>query len=443
MRRIPRSVPRHTSIIIAGLVTVMTMLAGPALASGRFPAASAVVFDPHDAKTVYVRATFGLLVTHDGGDSWRWVCERAIGLSGTEDPTYVVTPSGTIVAGTSSGVAVSRDGACTFSLSGGSGTHLLADLTTRQDGEIVAIRSVSSQASPGATLYDDHLVTSKDEARTFTVAGGPIDPTLRLESVRTSESDPARIYVSAVRGEGDKRAGAMLVSYDAGLSWVERKVELGSAETGAVIGMVDPKNADRVYVRTTGALDAKTRLLVTDDAGKTWKKIFDSPSPLLGFALANDGTRVFAGSREGLVSSPTDTFAFTKGSAAEMQCLGLSASALWACSTERHGFLVGVSKSGGRSFDAKLHLDEIRGPLECPPESNVAKQCSTEWPKLRRELGLPEPDEKPRMTEPAGPALRGRAVRTGRAGSSRAAFAGIALLGLAGYFILQRLKRGR
>jgi hypothetical protein len=58
--------------------------------------------------------------------------------------------------------------------------------------------------------------------------------------------------------------------------------------------------------------------------------------------------------------------------------------------------LASRGRAGGA--DAKLHLDEIKGPLECPPESNVAKQCSAEWPKLRRELGLPEPDGKSSIT---------------------------------------------
>lgn len=430
-------------LVLGSLIIMITLLSRAALAYGRFPASSAVIFDPHDAKTIYVRATFGLLVTRDGGDSWRWVCDRAIGLSGTEDPTYVVTPSGAIVAGTSAGVAVSRDGGCTFSFAGGAGTNVLSHLAMRGDGEIVGISSVPSKSGLTGAAYDDHLVISKDDARTFTVSGGPIDPTLLVVSVAISRSDPARLYLSAVRGEVDKRTAAFLASYDGGLSWAERKLDLALGETAAFVEIVDPKNADLVYVRTSSGADAATRLLVTGDAGKTWKKAFHSPSPLLGFALATDGARVFAGSRDGIVSSATDPFAFTKGSSAEIQCLGVSGNALWACSSERSGFLVGVSRSGGRSFDAKLHLDEIKGPLECPPESNVAKSCTAEWPKLRSELGLPAQDEKPRSRDPGGPALRGRAARTGRSASPFGVVAGIALVALAGYYVLQRLKRGR
>lgn len=428
---------RHLWVVV--VLAVALLAPSSARATGRFPASSAVVFHPNDAKTIIVRATFGLLVTRDGGVTWRWICEKAIGSSGAEDPTYVVTPKGTLVGGTSAGLAVSRDMGCTFAFAGGRDTHIVSDLAMRPDGEIVGIQSVPSKAG---TLYDNHLVGSKDDAQTFVASMSAIDPTLAVKSIKIAASDPARLYVSAVRGEGDKSSAAFLVSYDAGMSWVERKLELAPGETVPFIANVDPKNADRVYVRTAAAVDARTRLLVTDDAGKTWKKIFESGSPILGVAMSEDGSRLFAGAREGVSSSPTDTVAFSKGSSAEIQCLGMTGSMLWACSTERSGFVVGTSRNGGKSFDAKLHFEDIKGPLECPPESSVAKECTAEWPKLRRELGLPEIGDNPRSSDPGGPALRGRGQRgTRRSRSGFAAFAGIALLGLAGYTILKRLRR--
>ena len=80
-------------------VLALVAFASPARAEHRFPASSAVLFDPHDGKTVYVRTTFGLVATHDGGMSWRSICERAMGLTSDEDPSYVVTPKGTLVVG--------------------------------------------------------------------------------------------------------------------------------------------------------------------------------------------------------------------------------------------------------------------------------------------------------------------------------------------------------
>jgi photosystem II stability/assembly factor-like uncharacterized protein len=427
---IPLSSEMMRFVVVFGLVLFTLLSPSLAGAAGRFPASSAVVFDPHESKNVLVRTTFGLLGTRDNGDSWRWICDRAIGAASDEDPHYAVTAKGTILAATNAGLAASRDGGCTFAFVGGPGTWPVKVLALRADGEIVGVMSKGS---------DNHLVVSKDDAQTFAVAGGPIDSTVALDGLGLAASDPVRLYLSGTRGE-DKKTAALFVSYDAGMTWVERKSELVAGESFATIAGVDPKNADRVYLRS-GA-DGHGRLLVTDDAGKTWKKAFDSATPIAGFALSDDAKRVFVGTHDGVSSSPSDPLAFTKGSSIDAQCLGTNGNALWACSTERSGFFVGISRSGGRNFDAKLHLDEIKGPLECAPESSVGKACVQEWSNLRRDLGLPEVGEKPR-TDPSGggPALRGRAQRTGRSRGGFAAFAGILLVGLVGYNVLKRLRR--
>lgn len=443
-----------------GIVLALLALvayASPARAERRFPASTGVVFDPHDGKTVYVRTTFGLVATHDGGSSWRSICERAMGVTSDEDPSYVVTPKGTLVVGARGGIAVSRDGGCNFTFAGGKGAYVLTDLATRPDGEIVAVLGLPPQlprgvgfadSSPvssvaGMAGADNHLVSSKDDAQSFSIGGGPIDSGLRIGSMKVAASDPARLYLSAVRGEGDPPKGALLVSYDAGMTWTERKLDLLPGETSSVIGGVDPTHPDRVYVRTVGSIDAHTRLLATDDGGRTWRKAFDASSPLLGFAMADDGSRVYVGAREGVSFAAADNLEFGKGSSTESQCLAASGSALWSCSTEKSGFLVGASRSGGKAFDAKLHLDDVKGPLECAPESTVGKECVADWPKLREELGLPDPSEQTRAKGPSGPALRGRAVRTSRAASPIRTAAGILLVGLIAYFALQRLRRGR
>ncbi|HEY2514987.1 MAG TPA: hypothetical protein VGI39_29180, partial [Polyangiaceae bacterium] len=73
----------------------LALIPGLASANGRFPKAQTLALPPGgDGRTVYLRATFGVLVSHDGGRSWQWLCEQALGFSSTWDPPIAVTRDG-------------------------------------------------------------------------------------------------------------------------------------------------------------------------------------------------------------------------------------------------------------------------------------------------------------------------------------------------------------
>jgi photosystem II stability/assembly factor-like uncharacterized protein len=431
---------RLSILAILPLLAVMTVT-GPAAADRRFPAATQIAFDPHDARTAYVRTTFGLVATHDDGNTWGWICEAASGPA-TPDPSWVVTPKGTLVGNTAEGLQVSRDGGCSFTIVAGPSTQALVDLTTRPDGTILGVTSSADRGAKGA---ENHIVVSSDDGKTFSVFGGPIDPTLSIKTLRVSPADAARLYLSGVRGEGEKRTAAVMASYDAGMSWVERTFELAAGESAPLLGAVDPKNPDRVYLRTAGDVDTRARLMVTDDGGKTWRKLFEAnASGVLGFALAEDGGQVFVGTKDGVSYALTTTLAFAKGSSAEASCLATTPNRLWACSNEKSGFFVGASTNGGRSLDAKLRLEDLKGPLACSPESDVTKKCAPAWPAQRNDLGLPDPDEKVRTRDPGAPTLRGRGgPRTQSTRSTLRGVSAIVLVGMAAYYALKRLRRRR
>ncbi|HEY0464521.1 MAG TPA: hypothetical protein VGC79_09945, partial [Polyangiaceae bacterium] len=59
----------------------------PASANGRYPKADQLAIAPDDPQFLAVRTTFGVLVSHDSGQNWDWICERALGYSGVQDPT--------------------------------------------------------------------------------------------------------------------------------------------------------------------------------------------------------------------------------------------------------------------------------------------------------------------------------------------------------------------
>src|SRR4051812_15404808 len=102
-----------TTAIVAALVAGFGG-GGVANGNGRPPLTTGVHFRPGDPHSLYVATTFGLLISHDDGCTFRWVCETNIGYGGIFDPLYEVTADGSIFATTFTGLRVSRDGGCSF-----------------------------------------------------------------------------------------------------------------------------------------------------------------------------------------------------------------------------------------------------------------------------------------------------------------------------------------
>jgi MYXO-CTERM domain-containing protein len=378
-----------------------------ARANGRFPESNAIFFAPNDPNHVLLRTTFGEIVSHDHGKTWDWVCERSIGLAGVEDPMYAITPDGTQIGSTFQGLAVSHDRACNFKFVGGPLKELVfIDLTSRPStpGSVIALASsYAGQDDAGAIYFKSTLFETLDEGKTFAPLPATFDPTLLGETVDVTASDPDRIYVSAVRNPGTSAVAVLLTSRDHGKIFEETPIALIAPERAAFIAAVDPMNADRLYVRTSSATDKPSRLLVSDDAGKTFRTIFTGAGALAGFALSDDGTRIFVGGpKDGIHVASTTDYQWTKKSKVEIGCLKLNKDGLWACSTEKSGFVVGLSPDEGATFQTLLHFCEIRGPLACPVGSTTHTECSLggtavsrtpPWPSQRAILGCGGPAE--------------------------------------------------
>lgn len=399
-----------SAAVASALYLATLTFASEAKANGRFPESNAIFFatassddgGTGDRDLVLLRSTFGLLVSRDRGKAWDWVCERSIGLAGVEDPMYSVTPDGTVIASSFQGLAISRDRSCNYGFAGGDlQGRVFIDLASRPatPGTVVAFASsYDGQDDAGLIYFKSTLFETKDEGKTFAPLGTGFDKTLLGETVDVTASDPDRLYVSAVRDPtGMQPSGVMLTSRDHGTTWEENPVALLPSERGAFIAAVDPRTADRVYVRTSGSADAASRLLVSDDAGKTFRTVFTAQGQLAGFALAQDGSNVWVGGlRDGVRRANTTDFVFTQTSKVEVSCLALGTDGLWACSNEKSGFVVGLSKDEGATFEAKLHFCDIRGPLACAVGSTTNTQCALggtasgaapPWPPQRAALG--------------------------------------------------------
>lgn len=441
-----RRAPRFRAAIRA-LATASLVLAAPtARANGRFPATSSILVAPSDPSFLLLRATYGVLVSQDSGKSWDWVCEQSVGFSGVEDPPFALTEKPVLVGALLSGLTASHDRGCSFAMSGGDASkQVMTDLVVAKSRprEVLAVSSsYASKSDAGECRYVSAVYRSVDEAVSFEKVATALDPSVLIETIEVAENDPRRVYLSGARARAKgEPEGVVLTSHDGGRSFVAHTLALLPKERAAYIGAVDPRNADRLYVRTGGDPDLpRGRLLVSDDAGKTFRSAWTSTGPLTGLALSPDGTKVYVGSgKDGLHVADAKTLAFEKRAQIYVQCITVTETRVYSCSNELYGFVAGESADDGRTFTPMLRLSGLRGPLACRPGSTTHEQCVKDWPRLQKELGpgAVPPDAGQTPTAPP-PAKDGCAAVPG---GGRAGIV-VALAVVAGLLARSRRRRG-
>jgi hypothetical protein len=390
-------VKRASSLVSAAVLATALVATPRARANGRFPESNQIAFAAHDPDLVLLRVTFGLLISHDRGKTFQWVCEQAIGYSGVEDPMYTVTPSNAIVGTTYQGLSITRDNACGWTFAGGDLTsQVFIDLSANpKDAKniVVFASSYDKQDDAGNILFTSKVWETKDEGQTFTQLGPRLDPALLGYTIDLTTTDPNRIYLTAVREPGTTPLAFLLVSKDHGQTWAEEPVPLVDNERAVFIAAVDPTNPERVYLRTSNTVDKPTRLILREagpDGGTpTQRTLHTANGALMGFALSPDASKVYIGGpKDGVKVASTQDFAFQQKSNLEVQCLALNDEGLWACSNERAGFVAGLSKDEGATFEPRLRFCDISGPLSsCGPGTPTNDRCSPNWPAQKALLG--------------------------------------------------------
>jgi hypothetical protein len=372
-------------LLAAGGALALGLGAPNAQANGRYPKADQIVVAADHPEFIAVRTTFGLLLSHDTGQNWDWVCERAIGYSGVQDPTLGLLADGTVIAGLAEGFARTTDAGCTWGFSEADlQDSPVVDLTVRKNAPDNALALVWD---PEAVSYSSRFLASDDNGRTFVAYGSAIDPNALVLTLDLAPSDPHRVYASATRTVDGTRSGLLFVSSDDAEHWTEYSLPFDpKLEQGVYIAAVDPQHADTVYVRTSSATAG--RLLVSHDAGQHFEVAYSGS--LLAFALSPDGSQVYLGGEDGLHAGRASDLLFEKRASLRLLCLAATDDTVYACSDEHSGFTVGASYDGGFTFEPKLHLKTVRGPLACTNDASVG--CNADWPLVRAQLGILEPE---------------------------------------------------
>ncbi len=325
-----------------------------------------------DAKTMALRTTFGLLLSRDGGQSFRWVCEKALGFDGAWDPPIAATKDGRIFVGTVTGLRVTSDGCDVRDVSGLAG-ELVADLTVDATG----LRGVAITSTPSkpAFVYRERVDMTWDRM-------GKGISHFTFDTIEVSTKRPMRLYLTAVAEDGGGKAAHFFRSDDGGATIVETTPTLEKDGRLFVSG-IDPKNESRVFVRQLHQTGSE--LLLSTDGGAHFKTVLHMNGSMPGFAMSPDGARVYAGGsnpKEGIFRSDDRGEHFEHVGTTSVKCLHVAGEKLFACSDPfpPKGYALAVSTDHGATV-TPMTTFEIAGPIVCDAGAGVA--CNAAWPEVR------------------------------------------------------------
>lgn len=389
----------------AAAVLALLAAAEPALANGRPAGTSTINFRRGHDQDVLAGLTFGVIVTHDGGDTWHWMCELAVHYSGVYDPIYTYTEPGSAFATTFDGSLVMRDG-CTFNSTVLGENVFVTTMSQGADGAILAaISQPANQANndPG----DAKVYVSHDDGATFPISANPGQLNDWWETMISAPSDTQRIYLSGYRLSGTGRTELLFRSDDGGTSYSPMMLTgLQYTDNSTLhleaIGKTDP---NLIYMKVDFPVNdsvLQEAIFRSDNGGTSWTKIVDENAEV-SFIQRNNGDLVWATQNGGVHVShdkgATWTATTTAGATPHVNCLSENmAGEVWACTQNFGGPGVpsddaGIMKSTDlATWTTVMKYQDIDGPVECPVGTIQADMCVGDanqgWCGVHGQLGI-------------------------------------------------------
>jgi hypothetical protein len=425
-----------------------------ALASGRAPLTNGIHFQPGDDHALYVATTFGLLVSHDDGCSFRWICEQNLGYGGTFDPKYRIARDGAIFATTYTGLRVSRDGGCSFATA-------TAELPPGDPGRIAGAWVGAIDIAPTGDVWvatansgsPNDVYRSTDNGRTFTPSG-LASPTIWWKSVAVAPSRAARIYATGYQVAGALPDGGQTpptthleISDDTGAHWQESPltgVGFGAMPLIYVLG-VDPADPDVVLIASSLAnASVGDRLYRSSDGGMTWTDVLDTASPIIDLAFEQTGIVMVATLGAASVQSADRGASFQPlAGAPQLACVGQRGDgAVFGCGANWDPDFKAVARtSDGATWGKVFRFVELAGPVACPAGTAEHDTCGGLWPAVQQQFGATGPTCGVEPTPDNPPPPKKKSGGCCDAGGSSGGLGAIALAALCGGATLRRRRR--
>ena len=403
----------RTSVLCLALAAAATVALGAprrAEANGRLPATSTITFRQGHENDIAVGLTFGLLVSHDGGKTWGWMCEAAVGYGGTYDPVYIYSPSGALFATTFNGLSVMRD-SCTFGATPEGKSFVSA--STLDPGGALYYGAAQVTDTKNSLVQDFKVYKSANDLATLPTGikpGAADDTNVWWQSIEVAPSNPQIVYLSGYRyipnpnGTGTVRDHLLFRSDNAGTSWIALAKTGFALMPNSVIHLAGiwKNDATHLYARVEFIDNTTTdAIYVSVDSGATWSEIDHAPNPFNAFAVraaVNGNTKhdlVDGTATGGARVSHDDGKTWTMlPSAPHISCLVENAAGeLWAC-TQNYGVGQAASDDAGimkttdlATWTKVLRYQDLTDAVACAADTPQAMTCATSWCAVCSQLG--------------------------------------------------------
>ncbi len=436
---------------IALLGLVIAGFAHDAAANGRAPATVSIRFRQGHDTDVLAGMTFGMVVSHDGGATWNWMCEDAIGYKGTYDPRYAYSTSGAIFATTFSGLKVNRD-ACTFEATPSQQTFI----STVTLGPDHAVFYAAAQGPAGNDPGDSDIYRSDDDGKTTAAMAMPGMINDWWESLLVAPSDPKRVYLSGYRfvpnpdgDAGTHKVHLLFKSIDGGKTWTELSVSAFTLVENSVIHVVgvSPTNPDHVYVHVELDTPVGDSIWRSTNGGDAWTRIVMKNTSPLSFVARANGDIIVGTQAIGAEVSHDEGANWTPlTNPPHISCLVENAAGeVWAC-TQNYGIPgvpsdnAGIMKSTDlATWTPVLRYQDLKAPVACAAGTVQNQTCSAMWCAFCAQIGcVPDASFSCTAADVTVPKKSGGCCDAGDGGTSA-----LALGVLVGMVVLRRPRSRR
>lgn len=400
----PVSSRRFASIgrcLVLGTVMVAALFCD-AGANGRAPATSTIHFRLGHESDIAAGMTFGLVVSHDNGITWHWMCEKAVGYGGIYDPQYTYTSQGSLFATTFDGLKKNSDG-CVFAPTLFGSSFVSVDGLGSDNALYVALGDVAQPNAVPPHPGDSNIYKSTDDGTSFPVRAMPGMVGDWWQSMFVAPADPSHVYLTGYRLSPPAPTVFLLFeSTDGGASYTALSTTGLTTSNNSVIEIVGATNAggiDSVYARVT--LENGTSgegLYKSTNGGTSWTKIL-AKNERIHFVARASGDLVAATQFSGTQTSSDGGTTWTNvAGAPHINCLYENAAGeLWACtlnydvmgSPPTPGDGYGIMKSTNlTSWTGVLKFQDILAPVACPSGTAQHEMCEPSWCALKDQLGI-------------------------------------------------------